>query len=160
MTNPLTDFTVTRIDGQTQSLAQYQGHVLLVVNVASRCGFTGQYAGLQQLYEDLQDRGFTVLGFPCNQFGGQEPGDEASISQFCETKYRVTFPMFAKIDVNGTQAHPFYDWLKASKPGLLGSEAIKWNFTKFLIDRDAQVIKRYAPNVDPSSIREDIEKLL
>ena len=156
----LEDFTATRIDGQPQPLADFKGNVLLVVNVASRCGFTGQYKGLQQLQADLHERGFDVLGFPCNQFGGQEPGDEASISQFCETTYHVTFPMFSKIDVNGDNAHPFYNWLKSSMPGLLGSEGIKWNFTKFLIDREGHVVKRYAPNADPASIREDIEKLL
>lgn len=156
----LSDFTATRITGEPQSLSEFKGSVVLVVNVASRCGFTGQYGGLQQLQTDLHDRGFTVLGFPCNQFGGQEPGDEDSISQFCEAKYQVTFPMFAKVDVNGENAHPLYDWLKTSMPGILGSEAIKWNFTKFLIDRNGQVVKRYAPNTDPASIRSDIEALL
>lgn len=156
----LTDFAATRINGQTQALSNFKGEVLLIVNVASRCGFTGQYAGLQQLHTDLHERGFQVLGFPCNQFGGQEPDDEATINQFCESKYNVTFPMFAKVDVNGTNAHPLYKWLKTSMPGLLGSEAIKWNFTKFLIDREGHVVKRYAPNTDPSEIRADIEKLL
>lgn len=156
----LSDFTATRINGQSQSLGDYKGQVLLVVNVASRCGFTGQYAGLQQLHHDLHKRGFSVLGFPCNQFGAQEPGDESDISVFCERQYNVTFPMFSKIDVNGSDAHPFYEWLKSSMPGILGSEAVKWNFTKFLIDREGNVVHRYAPNTDPVSIRADIEKLL
>ena len=156
----LSDFTANRINGKSESLGDYKGKVLLVVNVASRCGFTRQYAGLQQLHHDLNKRGFSVLGFPCNQFGAQEPGDEATISRFCETQYDITFPMFSKIDVNGSDAHPFYEWLKASQPGILGSEAIKWNFTKFLIDRDGNVVKRYAPNTDPVEIRDDIEKLL
>ncbi len=156
----LSDFTVTDIDGQPQSMGQYLGRVLLVVNVASRCGFTGQYAGLQRLQEDFADRGFSVLGFPCNQFGAQEPSDEATIQSFCQTTYGVTFPMFAKLEVNGAHAHDFYVWLKASKPGLLGTEVIKWNFTKFLIDQQGQVVKRYGPNDTPESIRKDIEALL
>jgi len=156
----LSDFTVKDINGEPQSLAAYNGKVLLVVNVASRCGFTGQYAGLQALQEAFADRGFFVLGFPCNQFGGQEPGDEQTIKGFCETSYGVTFPMFAKIDVNGSQADPFYTWLKASMPGLLGTEAVKWNFTKFLVDRHGNVIKRYAPSVSPAAIKADIEALL
>lgn len=156
----LADFSATDIHGQDQSLADYLGKVVLVVNVASRCGFTGQYAGLQQLYSELAERGLVVLGFPCNQFGAQEPGDEAAIESFCEAQYGVTFPMFAKIDVNGNSAHPFYEWLKSSMPGVLGTEAIKWNFTKFLLDRQGKVIKRYAPNATPESIRADIEALL
>ena len=159
MTN-LTDFTLTDIRGEPKAMADYLGQVLLVVNVASRCGFTGQYAGLEQLQKNLGSRGFTVLGFPCNQFGSQEPGDEAAIEAFCQTQFGVTFPMFAKIDVNGSDASPFYEWLKSSMPGLLGTEAIKWNFTKFLIDRQGKVVKRYAPNVSPESIRADIEALL
>lgn len=156
----LSDFSAQDIQGQEQSLSHYLGKVVLVVNVASRCGFTGQYAGLQKLYADLAERGFAVLGFPCNQFGAQEPGDEATIESFCETQYGVTFPMFAKIDVNGASAHPFYEWLKSSMPGVLGTEAIKWNFTKFLLDRQGNVVKRYAPNASPESIRADIEALL
>lgn len=156
----LADFSLTDIRGQPKAMADYLGQVLLVVNVASRCGFTGQYAGLEQLQQSLSPRGFTVLGFPCNQFGSQEPGDEASIESFCQTQYGVTFPMFAKIDVNGANASPFYEWLKSSMPGLLGTEAIKWNFTKFLIDRQGKVVKRYAPNATPESIRADIEALL
>ena len=156
----LADFSAKNIQGQEQPLGDYLGQVSLVVNVASRCGFTGQYSALQQLYADLSDRGLVVLGFPCNQFGAQEPGDEAAIQSFCESRYEVTFPMFAKVDVNGSHAHPFYEWLKSSMPGLLGTEAIKWNFTKFLIDRQGNVVKRYAPNATPDSIRSDIEALL
>ena len=159
MTN-LADFTLTDISGEPKAMADYLGQVLLVVNVASRCGFTGQYAGLQELQKNLGSRGFSVLGFPCNQFGSQEPGDEAAIETFCQTQFGVTFPMFAKIDVNGSNASPFYEWLKSSMPGLLGTEAIKWNFTKFLIDRQGKVVKRYAPNASPESIRADIEALL
>lgn len=159
MTN-LADFTLTDISGEPKAMADYLGQVLLVVNVASRCGFTGQYAGLQELQKNLGSRGFSVLGFPCNQFGSQEPGDEAAIETFCQTQFGVTFPMFAKIDVNGSNASPFYEWLKSSMPGLLGTEAIKWNFTKFLIDRQGKVVKRYAPNASPESIGADIEALL
>ncbi|MCD8505174.1 MAG: glutathione peroxidase [Burkholderiaceae bacterium] len=156
----MADFSATDIHGQDRSLGDYLGKVVLVVNVASRCGFTGQYAGLQQLFSELTDRGLVILGFPCNQFGSQEPGDEAAIESFCETHYGVTFPMFAKIEVNGSGAHPFYEWLKSSMPGVLGTEAIKWNFTKFLLDRQGNVVKRYAPNATPESIRPDIEALL
>ena len=148
------------IDHQTQPLLQYQGHVLLVVNVASRCGFTNQYKGLQALYEKYKEQGFSVLGFPCNQFGSQEPGDEANIKNFCETNYAVTFPMFAKVDVNGQDADPFFKWLKSSKPGVLGTEGIKWNFTKFLVSREGEVLKRYGSNDSPASIAADIESAL
>ena len=148
------------IDHQTQPLSQYQGHVLLVVNVASRCGFTSQYKGLQDLYEKYKEQGFSVLGFPCNQFGSQEPGDEANIKNFCETNYAVTFPMFAKVDVNGQNADPFFKWLKSSKPGVLGTEGIKWNFTKFLVSREGEVLKRYGSNDSPASIVADIESAL
>lgn len=148
------------IDHQTQPLSQYQGHVLLVVNVASRCGFTSQYKGLQALYEKYKEQGFSVLGFPCNQFGSQEPGDEANIKNFCETNYAVTFPMFAKVDVNGQNADPFFKWLKSSKPGVLGTEGIKWNFTKFLVSREGEVLKRYGSNDSPASIVADIESAL
>ena len=154
------DFSAVDIDGVERSLADYAGQVLLVVNVASRCGFTGQYAGLEALQRAYADRGFSVLGFPCNQFGRQEPGDEAEISQFCETQYGVSFPMFAKIEVNGGDAHPLYRWLKSQKPGVLGTEAIKWNFTKFLVDRNGQVIGRHAPTDTPESLRPDIESAL
>ena len=154
------DFTVKDIKGAPVSLDRYRGQVLLIVNTASECGFTPQYKGLEALYEKLGPRGLTVLGFPCNQFGGQEPGSEGEIEQFCEVNYGVTFPMFAKIDVNGSSAAPLYDYLKKAKPGLLGSEAIKWNFTKFLVGRDGRVLERYAPNTEPASIAGDIEKLL
>ncbi len=156
----ISTFTVQDIQGQTQSFATYEGKVLLIVNVASRCGFTSQYEGLQALHNDLAERGFAVLGFPCNQFGAQEPDDEASISSFCETRFGVTFPMFAKVNVNGNDAIPLYEWLKSSQPGLLGSEAIKWNFTKFLVDSHGTVVKRYAPNTTPQAIKADIEALL
>jgi len=159
-TMTLPTFELQTINHQPQALETYQGQVLLVVNVASRCGFTNQYKGLQALYEKYNEQGFSVLGFPCNQFGSQEPGDEASIQAFCETNYDVTFPMFAKVDVNGNEADPFFKWLKSSKPGILGTEAIKWNFTKFLLGRDGQVIKRYGSNDAPASIAADIESAL
>lgn len=152
----LADFSAVDIDGQTRSLAEYAGHLVLIVNVASRCGFTPQYAGLEQLWRDYRDGGLVVLGFPCDQFGHQEPGDEAQIRQFCSTTYDVTFPMFAKIDVNGEGTHPLYRWLKAEQPGVLGTQAIKWNFTKFLVGRDGRVLERYAPTDTPASIGEDI----
>jgi glutathione peroxidase len=151
---------VTSIDGTTRTLAEYRGQVLLVVNVASQCGFTPQYAGLESLYREFKDRGFSVLGFPCNQFGSQEPGSNDEIAAFCRTSYDVSFPMFARIDVNGPAAHPLFRLLKTSRKGLLGTEAIKWNFTKFLVDRDGQVVRRYAPTDTPQSIRPDVAKLL
>ncbi|AOY01764.1 glutathione peroxidase [Jeongeupia sp. USM3] len=154
------DFTPDSLAGSPQPLADYRGQVLLVVNVASKCGFTPQYAGLQALYERFRDRGFAVLGFPCNQFGSQEPGDAAEIAGFCSTGYGVGFPMFAKIDVNGDGAHPLYQFLKKAEPGILGTEAIKWNFTKFLIDREGQVIERFAPTTSPEDIAGRIEQLL
>ena len=154
------DFSAATIDGGERRLADYKGQVLLVVNVASECGFTPQYAGLEALYREHRDRGFAVLGFPCNQFGAQEPGDEAQIKQFCETRFRVSFPMFAKIDVNGTDAHPLYAFLKSAEPGLLGTEAIKWNFTKFLVGRDGRVLKRYAPATKPEAIAADVRAAL
>jgi glutathione peroxidase len=154
------DFSVADINGKTQKLERYRDKVLLIVNTASECGFTPQYKGLERLYEDLRGKGLEVLGFPCNQFGAQEPGDEQAIASFCEKNYGVSFPMFAKIDVNGAEAAPLYRFLKEQKPGLLGSEAIKWNFTKFLVDRKGTVVERYAPNATPESIRGDIEKLL
>jgi glutathione peroxidase len=158
MTLPTLDLKT--IENQTQPLSQYQDQVLLVVNVASRCGFTNQYKGLQALYEQYKEQGFSVLGFPCNQFGSQEPGDEASIKTFCETSYAVTFPMFAKVDVNGNEADPFFKWLKSSKPGILGTEGIKWNFTKFLVSREGEVLKRFGSNDSPASIATDIESAL
>jgi glutathione peroxidase len=154
----LSDFSATTIQGEEQSLSLYQGQVLLIVNVASKCGFTPQYEGLEALYQELHPQGFSVLGFPCNQFGQQEPSDESSIQQFCTTKYNITFPMFAKIEVNGANAHPLYQWLKREKPGLLGTQAIKWNFTKFLVGRDGRVLKRYAPTDKPESIKDNILK--
>jgi len=146
------DFSVRGNDGTQVPLATYSDRVLLVVNVASKCGFTPQYAGLERLYRAYRDTGLTVLGFPCNQFGHQEPGSDDEIKQFCETSYDITFPVFAKVDVNGDDADPLYAWLKSSKPGLLGTEAIKWNFTKFLVGRDGTVIKRFAPTDTPESM--------
>ena len=154
------DFTVNDIEGKPVALARFKGEVLLIVNVASQCGFTPQYKGLEGLQEKYHGRGFDVLGFPCNQFGAQEPGNEQEIAQFCELNYGVTFPMFAKVDVNGDKAAPLYRHLKNEKKGLLGTEAIKWNFTKFLVDRSGSVIGRYAPNDTPESIAADIEKVL
>ena len=154
------DFSATDIDGAPKPLADYRGKVLLIVNVASQCGFTPQYTGLEKLARDYGDRGLVVLGFPCDQFGHQEPGNEAEIKNFCSLNYDVTFPMFAKIDVNGDKAHPLWKWLKEEKGGFLGIDAIKWNFSKFLVDRDGEVIKRYAPTDKPESIAKDIEKAL
>jgi glutathione peroxidase len=154
------DFQANSLDGKPVDLAQYRGQVLLVVNTASKCGFTPQYQGLEKLHRELHGRGLDVLGFPCNQFGQQEPGDESEIGAFCEKNYGVTFPMFAKVDVNGDGAHPLWQHLKASAPGVLGTEAIKWNFTKFLVGRDGKVVHRYAPTTKPEEIAGDIEKLL
>jgi glutathione peroxidase len=156
----LHDIEVHAIDGRPTKLAEYAGKVLLVVNVASKCGFTPQYAGLEALYRKFADRGFVVLGFPCNQFGGQEPDDAARIASFCKDSYDVTFPLFAKIEVNGDNAHPLYRLLKQEAPGLLGSQAIKWNFTKFLVDRAGRVTKRYASADAPAAIARDVEALL
>jgi glutathione peroxidase len=153
------DFTATSLAGEEVSLKRYEGQVLLIVNTASQCGFTPQYKGLQELHQAFSPRGFAVLGFPCNQFGHQEPGDAREIEQFCSTNYAVTFPMFAKIDVNGSNAHPLYQYLKGEKSGLLGS-AIKWNFTKFLVDRAGQVVARYAPTAKPDGLTREIEVLL
>jgi glutathione peroxidase len=154
------DFEVKTIDGQPQRLDAWRGKLLLIVNVASRCGFTPQYQGLEALYREYKDQGLVVLGFPCDQFGHQEPADEAEIKRFCSLNYDVTFPLFAKIEVNGAGAHPLYQYLKTAQPGLLGTEAIKWNFTKFLVGRDGAVLKRYAPNDTPASIEKDIAALL
>ena len=154
------DFTVTTATGDLQPLESYRGEVLLIVNTASKCGFTPQYKGLQQLYEEFHDQGFRILGFPCNQFASQEPGTNEEIQQFCQTNYQVTFPVFAKIDVNGASADPLYKYLTQSAPGVLGTEAIKWNFTKFLIDRTGNVVKRFAPNTTPESIHDAILLLL
>lgn len=146
--------------GDEQPLEHFRGKVLLIVNTASRCGFTPQYEGLEALYRELGVRGFEILAFPCNQFGKQEPGSDSDIASFCESRFRVTFPLFAKIEVNGRSAHPLYRFLKQRAPGLLGSRAIKWNFTKFLVDREGRVVKRFAPTDRPESIRADIEALL
>ncbi|MGZ4497737.1 MAG: glutathione peroxidase [Nocardioides sp.] len=155
----ITDFSARAIDGQEVDLGRFGGRVLLVVNTASQCGFTGQYSGLQELHDTFEDRGFSVLGFPCDQFGGQEPGDEEQIASFCERNFGVTFPLFAKVDVNGQHAHPLFRWLRKQKGGLLGDK-IRWNFTKFLVDRDGRVIGRYAPTTAPEKIVGDIEKAL
>ena len=156
----LYDFTVDDIHGKPVKLDRYKGKVVLIVNTASKCGYTPQYQGLEALYEKYKGKGLEVLGFPCNQFGAQEPGGADEIASFCELNYGVKFPLFAKVDVNGETAAPVYKYLKAEKPGLLGSEAIKWNFTKFLIDRKGNVVKRYAPNDTPESLAGDIEKVL
>jgi glutathione peroxidase len=155
----LSDFNATTLDGREQDLADYQGKVVLVVNTASQCGLTPQFAGLELLYEKYVDQGLVILGFPCNQFAGQEPGSADEIGDFCQKNYGVSFPMFDKIEVNGENTHPLYRWLRTEKGGLLG-DAIKWNFTKFLVGRDGQVIKRYAPTTEPEKIADDIESAL
>lgn len=156
----IADFTVTTNSGEPLDLAQKRGTVLLVVNTASKCGFTPQYDGLEELYRKFADRGFEVLGFPCNQFGGQEPGDVVEIAEFCKVNFGVSFPLMAKVDVNGPEASPLFAWLKREAKGVLGTEAIKWNFTKFLIDRHGEVVKRYGPSDKPAAIAADIEALL
>jgi len=156
----LHSFSVQSADGQPLNLEKYKGQVVLVVNVASKCGFTPQYKGLEDLYKKYKDQGFAILGFPCNQFGSQEPGTNSEIQQFCSLTYDVSFPIMAKVDVNGSKASPVYQWLKEEAPGLLGTEFIKWNFTKFLIGKDGKVIKRYAPNEEPANIATDIQKAL
>jgi glutathione peroxidase len=154
------DFEVATIDGETQSLDVYRGSVLLIVNVASRCGFTPQYTGLENLYRKYGERGFTVLGFPCDQFRHQEPGNEDEIKAFCQRSYDVTFPLFAKVEVNGRGAHPLYRFLKSARRGLLGTKSIKWNFTKFLIDRDGNVAGRFAPTFRPEKIEKALQRLI
>ncbi|MBL7495770.1 glutathione peroxidase [Frankia sp. CNm7] len=172
------DFTATDIDGNERSLKEYAGRPLLIVNVASKCGLTPQYEGLQALYGDLHGRGLEILGFPCNQFAGQEPGTNDEIAQFCSTSYNVSFPLFSKVDVNGPEAHPLfaylraqavgdfgpgsplYDWIKTSRPEALGTDEVKWNFTKFLVDKDGTVVRRYEPTVLPEEIRPDLDALL
>ena len=154
------DFPAQTINGESKSLGDYRGQVLLIVNVASQCGFTPQYAGLEALWQKYHERGLMVLGFPCNQFGGQEPGDEATIANFCSSKFNVSFPLFAKVDVNGETAHPLWQHLKKAAPGVLGSEKIKWNFTKFLVNREGQVVKRYGSITKPEQISAEIERLL
>ena len=154
------EFSAARLDGHEEKLADYRGQVLLIVNTASECGFTPQYAGLEALYRKLEPQGLTILGFPCNQFGGQEPGGAMEIGAFCQKNYGVTFPMFAKVDVKGAQAHQLFQYLTQAKPGFLGTEAVKWNFTKFLIDRDGEPVARYAPQTKPEELEEPIRKLL
>jgi glutathione peroxidase len=154
------DFSAIAIDGSERSLADFRGRVLLIVNVASRCGFTPQYEGLEAMYRSHREAGLEVLGFPCNQFGQQEPGSDAEIASYCSLTWSVSFPMFARIDVNGEHAHPLYRHLKKAAPGVLGTEAIKWNFTKFLVGKDGQVIKRYAPQDEPEKLAKDIEAAL
>lgn len=158
--NTLDDFQADRIDGTPLALSELKGRVLLIVNTASACGFTPQFAGLEKLHQTYDSQGLTVLGFPCNQFGGQDPGSDAEIGAFCQKNYGVSFQMMHKIEVNGDHAHPLYRWLCAEAPGLLGSKAIKWNFTKFLVGRDVRVIRRYAPQDAPAKLAKDIEKAL
>jgi glutathione peroxidase len=160
MAESIYDIEVETLEGEKKTLKEYEGKVMLVVNTASQCGFTPQYAGLEKLHQRLADQGVVVLGFPCNQFGQQEPGDEAEIGAFCQKNYGVTFPMHAKIEVNGPNAHPLYQKLKSEQKGLLGSARIKWNFTKFLVDREGRVVKRYAPTTKPEKIEKDIERVL
>jgi glutathione peroxidase len=155
----LSDFSAKTIDGREQDLGEYAGKVVLVVNTASQCGFTPQFGGLERLWHEYGDDGLVVLGFPCNQFGNQDPGSDEQIGEFCQANYGVTFPMFSKVDVNGDEAHPLFEWLREEKGGLLGDK-IKWNFTKFLVGRDGRVVKRYAPTTKPESLGGDIEKAL
>ncbi len=154
------DYTVTDIKGNEVALSDYKGKVLLIVNTASKCGFTPQFKGLEKLYEEHKDQGFQILGFPCNQFLSQDPGSNDEIAEFCSLNYGVSFPMFAKVEVNGPGTHPLYEYLKKEAKGLLGSEKIKWNFTKFLVDGEGKVLKRYAPNTEPKDIAADVEALL
>jgi len=156
----LYDFEARTIDGHSRSLADLKGHVVLIVNTASECGFTPQFEGLETLWKKYKDQGLAIIGFPSNEFGGQDPGSDDQIASFCQLNYGVSFPMMGKIEVNGAKAHPLYQWLKQQAPGLLGTQAIKWNFTKFLVDRDGRVLKRYAPNDAPASIEKDIAAAL
>lgn len=160
MTADVYEFTAKSLDGKDIEMTQYKGDVLLIVNTASQCGFTGQYSGLEQLHKDYAGKGLKVLGFPCNQFGAQEPGDSSEIGAFCQKNYGVDFQMFEKIDVNGKDAHPLYKYLTSSAPGVLGTENIKWNFTKFLVNREGVPVRRYAPNDTPKSMMKSIEELL
>jgi glutathione peroxidase len=160
MSTSVYDFQAVSIDGQPADLASQRGKVLLIVNTASACGFTPQFAGLEQLWQTYKDRGLVIVGFPSNEFGGQDPGSNGEIATFCQRNYGVSFPMMAKVQVNGSDAHPLWQWLKAQAPGLLGTEGIKWNFTKFLVGRDGKVLKRYAPTDKPESIAKDIEAAL
>ena len=160
MSQSIHDFTVTRQDGKAQPLSDYKGKVLLVVNTASKCGFTPQYKGLEELWKKYRDRGLVVLGFPCNQFGAQEPGSDAEIAGFCELNFGVSFPLFSKVEVNGPGAHPLFVWLKSASTGLFGTRRIKWNFTKFLVDAQGRPVKRFAPTTEPAKLERDIERLL
>ena len=160
MSQSVYDFSATSIAGQPADLASQRGKVLLIVNTASACGFTPQFEGLEQLWKDYGPQGLVIVGFPSNEFGGQDPGSNEEIASFCQLNYGVSFPMMAKVKVNGADAHPLWQWLKAQKPGILGTQAIKWNFTKFLVGRDGQVLARYAPNDEPAKLRGDIEKAL
>ena len=160
MSHPIYDQNVNRLNGDSSDLSEYKGQVLLIVNTASECGFTPQYKGLQKLYKENLDNGFAVLGFPCNQFGSQEPGSDEEIADFCDLNYKITFPLFSKIDVNGDSAHPLFKFLASSQPGLLGTKAIKWNFTKFLISREGEPLKRFSPNASPEEITLEILSLL
>ena len=160
MSDDIYQFKANKLAGDEQPLEQFRGKVLLIVNTASKCGFTPQYEGLENLYKKYRDKGLEILGFPCNQFGHQEPGSADEITDFCNVNYGVSFPMFEKIDVNGTGAHPLYKFLKKSAPGVLGSEAVKWNFTKFLVDRDGKVVDRFAPKDTPEKIDSEIKQLL
>jgi glutathione peroxidase len=160
MASNVLDFEVKRAGGGTERMAEHRGKVLLIVNVASKCGFTPQYTGLEALYRKYKDRGFEILGFPCNQFGSQEPGSDAEIGSFCSTTYDVTFPVYSKVEVNGPKADPLYDHLKKAAPGLMGLTSIKWNFTKFIVDRSGKVVRRYAPTTKPEDIERDIKSLL
>lgn len=160
MSENIYQFNVKKNDGEEVSLEDYKGKVLLIVNTASKCGFTPQYEGLEELYKSYKDKGLEILAFPCNQFGGQEPGSDSEIAQFCDLNYKTSFPLFSKIDVNGGNAHPLYEHLKEKAPGLLGSKKVKWNFTKFLVDKNGNVVTRFAPQKKPQDIAEDIDKLL
>lgn len=160
MSAPIYEFQAKRLNGKEQSLAEYEGKVMIIVNTASKCGFTPQYEGLEKLYQQYRDKGLVVLGFPCNQFGAQEPGEGGEIQEFCQLNYGVSFPMFDKIDVNGNGTHPLYDYLKKQATGVLGTESIKWNFTKFLVDREGRVIDRFAPTTKPEDMARDVEALL
>ncbi len=160
MENSIYDFEVKTIDGETVRMDRYRGKTLLIVNTASQCGYTPQYTGLDALYRKFQDKDLVVLGFPCNQFGEQEPGDDKEIKEFCSLRFNVSFPMFAKVDVNGDAAHPLYKFLKKESKGILGTESVKWNFTKFLVDKTGKVLERYAPNVKPEELEGDLTKVL
>jgi glutathione peroxidase len=160
MSKTIYDFSIKDINGNETSLSDFKGKTLLIVNVASKCGFTPQYKDLEILYKNYKDKDFAVLGFPCNQFGAQEPGDEQEIKNFCSLNYEVTFPLFSKVDVNGKDTHPVYEYLKNAAPGLLGSKAIKWNFTKFLVSKDGQIVKRFAPTDKPLDLETELKKII